>query len=360
MNVVRFSYLLIFTLFQGFSSIAYSVADQQSCGTVIQNSNALTKAKEYDLTHSRTMVNMGAFLGLQFASDFNKLPDDSVILDIGGGFGLAALEATRARKIKSQVINAQDFWYELMAANSQQSIMKLNYDGTLKSIWQDKWRGISIPDIYSFSRALDQPISKMRDMRSLSDGFDKTLSSVISFYKNSIASGRFVYKVGMAEEILPTIETESVALSFETWGGHFYSPERLKILKETYRTLKIGGRAYFVIRPGIDFVEVNDKREFIERYLWLQNPGVVSVTRSEGADSNIEFKGTEGQFKWSNTNGPDPKNPRQFVLSLEKISSAPLKVNLDVDFSEVKILSMTIERSKMPATFPTNIIYRPK
>lgn len=107
--------------------------------------------------------------------------------------------------------------------------------------------------------------------------------------------GSVRYRVGWAEAELKKIESNSVRVAVDVWGGFSYSPHKNLILEEVYRVLEPGGRAFLLFPSNKSPALVEDPSinygQPLPLHTWLvkKHPDVFRSYRTRHPDFGSAF-----------------------------------------------------------------------
>lgn len=258
------------------------VADAQSD---VINLNARIPAQEYTAPNHRTVYQYDQELDISFAIRRSRLGPGSVFFDIGGGYGIAGLE-TAAKGARIVVINAQENWShfeELVATNRTIPVVKIAHALHLNTsdlpITKRTEAGVSGPVVW-----LDDSLMKPEHRRTLA-------RRIVDLKTRREVAGRFEYRVGFAEKVLPTLQEKADLIS-DLFGAYYYSANRLELLDLYLNALKPGGLAAIRLRSQIrgkdgkragpeSRVRLPGGEESLEQHLVRRFPGIFRFNEDE-------------------------------------------------------------------------------
>ena len=251
----------------------------------IANKNGFISAQKYESPHSRPLHIYQELLGEEFTAITDSQPN-LTWLDVGGGYGIASLTRS-AGGSKTIVINSQDFWSLLLdpKAVDNPRLDKKFLGGMALGL------GIHIEDAIGPE---GEPLPGWKP---------KLLSRITKVYKGALATGKFDYRVGFAESIVPNLEKKFDLIS-DSFGAYYYSGGRIKLIDQYYDALKPGGTAFVLFRSldrrliskdgdltwvqdpahgPSNRVKLNDgKSENLEEYLAHQYPSIFKIDEAGG------------------------------------------------------------------------------
>ena len=217
------------------------------------NSNAQLSSSQYTQPNGRGLREYEDFLLRENETFKGILPENGVIIDVGGGMGIAMRTLAEMTPIHAIVINTQDF-------------------------------------------------SKMHERRTFQGSVD--------------------YRVGWAEDVLREIPDETADEVVDVYGGLTYSPHRIELIEQIYRTLKPGGTARLFFNPTKTptWVKVPGEGKLnLHAYLEKELPGLVQLRRSRAPMSG------------------------GFVIEMRKpLSGKPKTINLPVELRSVRNIEWSI------------------
>lgn len=251
------------------------------------NNNARVEAQKYRQPNTRSWSDYRAIL---YMKGLVKAPPNGLVLDVGAGYGVAALQAAVELEAKAVIINTQDNWAELRSFD-QRTDQELLARLTLKEQGKNAFRvltiaALGIPSMEAIAASIStQPFAlfnKMRLGRAPLEEYYKWSREFSVQLREAESRGQVRYLVGYAEELLPQME-DQIFLLTDVWGAFSYSPERVRLLENYYNALTAHGEArIFVSGVYSTYVLSPDKeRMSLIRYLTMRYPDIFSVEQPE-------------------------------------------------------------------------------
>ncbi|MEQ1664210.1 MAG: hypothetical protein ABL927_02415 [Bdellovibrionales bacterium] len=236
------SIFLTGSAFFGFLPVSYS-GDTNCSDLLKENANANLSMSQYNANNNRNLNAYFKAIGDGFSSIITSNSGfDLKWLDVGSGYALAPLTAlSNNRPIKSTVINAQDAWGYVE-------------NGDIREIIDDPALLARITD------ALQIDTSDIISVwgRPLIPNYEKALRNRILEGLSKIKkTNRFDYRVGFAEEVMPTLHDKYRVLT-DVFGAYFYSIDRINLLDQYYHALANQGEG-FIIYKGFQTNNVGGK-----------------------------------------------------------------------------------------------------
>ena len=217
-----------------FLSLLASSAQSPNCDRVLNRTVQLAAA-DYRLPMGRDTEVYRVLLGKEFRTRLARVNETHSVLDIGGGLGLFGLNMA-VYAGRSIVINAQDFQALFQEEDPEASRQPGLTDGKYGLVER------------AYPYVKDWPQIKGLFARNVAHHTER---------------GRFDYKVGLAENILPNLDVQAFVLT-DVFGAFFYSADRMHLLEIYYAKLAQRGMGFiatatkgFALR---DVVVLKDQR----------------------------------------------------------------------------------------------------
>lgn len=276
-------------------------ADREIRCNLIGTNQTQSKTASYDQPHFRTLKTYEEIIPYQTAN-YLKTPGIK-LLDVGGGYGLAALEASYSLHRKSDVVNVQNFWSFLETQfKAKEGILLEPRDYGKISTWSIN--DIPLELITNFLRITEknQNINENHIFRLAEDKANQLKQKISSAMEEHKKQKNFGYHVGYAEEVLPGIKSTYNIIT-DIYGAFFYSPNRHQLLKQYWEKLEPTGEMVIllgkIVRPNptdsyatVDFT----RAEMFKNTVRLKNGKIISYV-----DWLLEKFGTTATLETSPT-----------------------------------------------------------
>ena len=203
--------------------------------------------KDYGETNFREFKSYVYKLGTQFSMRFSGPGCHRAWLDVGSGYGVAALEKLADESVGYvTLINAQDSWGYVTSAQAFEDL---------------KARKVAT----ALALVLKLDLNPYPPAESVTVRWATLRSQLHGTFDRFRRSGQLSYRVGRAEKELPKLKKRYEILT-DVFGAYFYSADRLALLDEYYRLLSRGGEAFILFRadepkPSLRADEINPDRE---------------------------------------------------------------------------------------------------
>lgn len=214
-----------------------------SCEAIL-NQNAKIEPQHYGPPHARNKDQYSRFLGDMFSERYNALSNHSTFIDIGGGYGVAALQAAIEKGARATVVNAQNFWkyFEEKSVRAEIKTLAPDLHVSFAGVPATKKRVFGINgefELYSYD------LLEFRHWELLAQ-------RIVEQFKTVRSNGTFNYVVGFAENELPAISLKADLLT-DLYGAYFYSADRLGLLSLYYGKLADAGLGFIRLKSGQTF-----------------------------------------------------------------------------------------------------------
>lgn len=243
---------------------------------------AEVSARNYDHLAYRGKFALDAVFGERFREFVIGLPKGARVFDSGGGYSLYGIELT-SNGLKVVSANAQDLYAENIYSLGDPEFIKRaipefmnpvqgrearlgNINGSVLN-WLAAEYEIVPPKYYSLNPAIFGPKPNAASVPEsvVREDFAQFIKSLQAEMEANV---RFRRETGLVQDILPSIPDESQDLIIDIWGAVPYSGDRLSILEQFSRKLKMNGRA-FVSLDRIDDQVILGNGERIALFKYL-------------------------------------------------------------------------------------------
>ena len=260
------------------------------------NKNSQIAPQEYVPPNYRRMDDYINVFGHEFK---NGLQKGDLVIDAGSGYGLSMLDMIKQQKVTAVAINTQDS-YQFV-----QQIKKMS-ENEWKSNLVIGWsQSMNTSRFEGFSYASKDVINALSNITGgepnlFSKSVNMTKEDAFIFYKSELQKlalqiddlkkqGKFDYKVGFVEDVLPSYQGQASRLT-DLWGAYSYSPDRVRLIESYYKALK--------------------------------NDGVAYVSLSERASTGIHYNPVTGGFQTSFESYLVSRYPQIFQIVLKRNNTA--------------------------------------
>ncbi len=287
-KMVYFARLLLFAVLCFALNANAQLCQQNFTEVEHVNLNATISPYEYNLPHFRNFVLYARYLGKVFFNYFmNTLSPGAVWIDVGGGFGIAALQAST--HLRTIVINAQDFWQTMHSDNTPHHIIRnaaVALQVSFADIPREKHRYSDKKYINDGNETRDTAGAFFYSWVNVKDHHYQILKKrILKKLHDHSASNHYQYLVGMAEKIFPNL-TIKAELITDLYGAFFYSSARIELLEMYYNQLKDNGQAFVRFRTsqqiGVeDQIDINGQKIPLIQFLTKTYPQIFRIDPME-------------------------------------------------------------------------------
>jgi hypothetical protein len=249
------------------------------------NTNATTPLRRYTQPNARSLKEYEQILHI----DTRSLKPGDIVLDSGGGFGVAAMELAREKGVKAVVVNTQDGMGQLMEMGKVHTRPTLPFAMKVKSVGKN-----SAEVLAGVAKALGLDASPFVDKgqrKELRSEAAERSEEIVDHLRELSESGNLTYVTEFVEDVLPKYKGQ-VKLLPDLWGAFGYSSERVRLIEGFYSALAEDGSAHiYVSRVSPTIVLDNpDDRNGIDLvdYLVETYPSIFSSEESHvGGNSGV-------------------------------------------------------------------------
>jgi hypothetical protein len=287
----------------------------------IEEQLALPNAKDYGTISFRSLLGVDDAHEDLITADLKSLPEGSVILDPGAGYALSDVELAN-RGFRVIAINAQDFpslYKELRnpdhielerVPTSPSFYQRVNGIPTTLLKRMSETFGISIPPDLHFQRTgsvnlhgeYTQEWLKHEDGVNDSDlmkSISNWATQIEAAWESLLKKGKLSYQTAWVQDALPAIPDNSVNRIYETYGGFYYIPNRLKLLRDYWAKLSPGGKAFINIANIQDVVHDPAFAEPMSLGRWLAKKYPTVFLDPSGGQIQIVMTKSQKEFPLS-------------------------------------------------------------